>query len=140
MRRKLSAASIVDIYSPISAIREDTLACAVGNDTIAKRLVGEAPSMKPTVTVDPVSIKARVIHFFLTTSERRGEIALGKKRGRADQNLACSQNGYHKADIHTAAPPNGPGSNEHYPVGRNAKLGYRRNKVVKADFGLPLES
>ena len=133
MRRKLSAASIVDIYSPISAVREDTLACAVGNDTIAERLVGEAPSMKPTITVDPVGIKARVIYFFLTTSERRWEIALGKKRRCADENLACSQNGCQKADIHTATPPNRTRLSD-------PSRGRRGNKVLKADFGLPLES
>ena len=73
MSRKLDAASIVDIYSPISAVREDTLACAVGNDTIAKRLAIEAPSMKPTVSVDPVGVKAGVIDLFLRIRERWGK-------------------------------------------------------------------
>ena len=80
MGRELSAASIVDIWSPISAVGEDTLACAIGDDAIAKRLIVEAPSMKSTVIVDPVSVKAGVIDPFLRIRQRRGEIALREKR------------------------------------------------------------
>lgn len=76
----MCTASLIDICAPISAVGKDTFACAVGDDTVAKRLVIEAPSMKPTIIVDPVGVKARVIYPFLRIRERRGEIALREKR------------------------------------------------------------
>jgi len=75
-----SEASVVDIGSPISAVGHNTPACAVRNDAIAKRLAVEAPSMKPTIIVNPVGVKARVVYPFLSTSERGREIPLGEKR------------------------------------------------------------
>ena len=73
------SAGVVDIWPPISLVGDDTLASAVGDDTLAKCPIGESPSMKPTVTVDPVGIKTRVIYPFLSTSERGARIFLGKK-------------------------------------------------------------
>jgi hypothetical protein len=83
------SASIVDRWSPISAISEDTVACSVSDDTLAKGKAIEAPSMSPTVMVDVVRVKARVIHPLLTTREKAVFI-LGKKWCRTDQNEACS--------------------------------------------------
>jgi hypothetical protein len=77
--RNRSAASIVNIGSPITAIGENTVACPVGDYTIAKRCVDESPSMKPTVTIDPVRIKTGVIDPLIATVQK-AEILFGNER------------------------------------------------------------
>ena len=80
MSRILGEASLIDVCPPISAVGDDTIACAVRNHAVAKRLVIEAPSMNPTIIVNPVGIKACVVYPFLSIRERGRKIVLGEKR------------------------------------------------------------